>query len=840
MQIAWADSDLPWVDTTAAQFIKTGAQQNNEVGDLEIMGLVVNGAEVTYITVYRQGDRFLLPARETMQEFGIQASTQGQQLKLDTPSGSIPVNAKDFYLVEEEIFFSDRLIDEVLHADWKFEPASYVIDVVLPWWRMDAKIRKDDQAPEIEFKPFPFAMSQMRVDHTRFWSDGYDSAQTDWLMRGRVAGGTWRAELSQYEDQDLTADEYYWQRDFEKGQTLLGYRPVSLNPLVPIQQQTGLQQIYNSEGFEFDPWSDRSRNQYIRRLGLGLQTIEGEAKPGSIAELQINGRIIQRQRVRLDGSYRFDDVQRPDQQYQEIFVRILDQRNYNIIDVQNFSKTPSDLLLNRRQNVSFLGFGVTGDLLSDNDSDGDPALMVLTRYGITDALTVEAGAQAGLTDYQVMAITAGLGEKWVASASLANHASSTASSAELFGRGERWYADVHWVNRGDSFLGPDSLESDYVDLRYEHSMTDRFSLGAYGRHVDTQFAQISFLLPGMSWRFGHRNSMRLWPDANGDYVLDVRTHHRDRDWLQLSTSKDYSHAEYRWFGSETYELFASAAHRRELGGLVEAGALWYPRSQDDRAFIRASLLLAEAGAGYRLSWVTALLPGLYSSLEVRDEPESDLGFDTGLQAMWTLSVDLSFVGGKPIPARNNFTNNRLGAIAGRLRMLDEAQTPVKDVEKIAISLDGVIHFAQVNNGHYHLGNLRPGNYQVRLGAEHLPMELSPAENAVWVQVAEAATTKVDLHVRAEFGFMGRLSDSLGKALPNIRLTVADKTGTLRAQAFSDEYGYYRFGGLPPGDYQLQAQYGPLNSGFQAKREISLVDRFLFDINLELPVQLAKD
>ena len=308
----------------------------------------------------------------------------------------------------------------------------------------------------------------------------------------------------------------------------------------------------------------------------------------------------------------------------------------------------------------------------------------------------------------------------------------------------------------------------------------------------------------MTWQFNGRDSLRIWPDTDGNYRANLRTHHRDQDWFEFIRDASGERAEYRFHYNEKLEYFARVENQNfHDATTAEAGAIWYPREFDDRSSVRASLLVSDDGFGYRLEWRTSLLPGLYSHMELRDGPMESEFDDPGLQLRWTLSADFSFAGGRPIPGRNEFAHSRTGSIGGKLTLTGDASPTSLEIEQVSVNVDGLPHTALVNGGHFFLENILPGVYQVRLSHDYLPMDLTPGQTGYRVKVAPSATTKVNFSLRREYGVSGQVSDAQGRPVATVTIDVFDATNQKIAVTRTDQYGYYRLSGLVAGEYRLQ-------------------------------------
>lgn len=801
-----------------------------------LVGIVVDGAELGTEIVYRIGGAYYLPS-SILGRMGVRGAARHGRFYLMTPGGEVETGSHYFRDIYGEMFFHADMLDEVLKIRWEFSEERYAITMTLPWWQQgpaDGTAEKADVA-EVDFNPSSFGLTQIRLDHTQYFQEQGDYGYSNLLLRGRLLDGVWRSELVHENNRDLRAENYYWLKDFEHVQTLVGNQDVLINPLLPSVETTGAQALYSSNPIEFDPYQDQTRSQYVRSFGIPAKDIEGNAQPGAIAELRVNERPIARVRVNLDGTYRFDQVRSNSLQFQTTRVHILDQRSFVELEVQDFTRTPIDLLLDPGQVVGFAGAGVNGNPLDPIRQASGEAAFGLVRYGLTEKLTLEAGLQSadGLT-HQVLGLSSSFGQRWALTASAGHHDGAYGYNTDFYGRGERWILNLRSQHYGDGFRSTVADASSFSEARYEYWLTPRFSLGLHGRAAEGASSRRDYLLPGFTWRFNRLNTLRVWPDFDGRYRFDLRTSHRQRDWFELVHDSTGTRAEYRYFRGPQLEFFGRVFDYSEVSRTeAEVGTIWYPNAYDDRSKFAASVLGGEGGMGYRLTWQTTVLPGLFSHLELRDEPVATEYSDMGLQVRWTLSVDLAIAGGRPVPARNDFIQSRAGSIGGRLLLGDGEDVRSEGIEQIAILIDGRPHTAVLRGRHFFVRNIPPGVYEVALGSENLPMSISPAGVTHRVRVVPAATTPVDFVVNREFGLGGRVTSANGQGVAGARLEVLDDSGAVVRITRTDDYGYYQLSGLAPEHYRIRLGE-PQSEGEAPFIDVTITDAFVFDADLMLP------
>lgn len=802
--------------------------------DSELVGIIIDGRELDAEVVYRLGGSYYLPA-SILAELGVQGTARAGVLYLSTPGGEVETRPHYFRDIYGSMFFHASMLDEVLKIRWEFQADKYAFNMTLPWWRQGvpgADAFGDAEDQQVDFTPSPFGLTQVRLDHTQFVDRDRSAGYTNLLLRGRLADGVWRTEVIEQQNRDLRAENYYWLKDFDHVQALVGNQEVLINPLLPTVETTGAQALYSSKTIQFDPYQDQTRSQYVRRFGIPVKEIEGSSQPGAIAELRVNERPIARTRVNLDGTYRFDGVRNNSLQFQTVKVYILDQRSFIELEVQDFTRTPIDLLLDKGQSVAFAGVGANGNPLDPLRVAAGEAAFGLYRFGLTDQLTVEAGVQsANGRVHQVAGLSASFGRRWASTVSVGQHEGALGYSTDFYGRGERWLLSARIQDYGEGFRSALAEKSSFSELRYEYWLSPRLSLGMHGRTTESVSQDEQFVLPGFTWRFNQRDILRVWPDFDGSYRFDLRTAHRERDWFEFVHDSSGNRAEYRYFQTPQLEFYGRVFQHAGIDRTrAELGSIWYPNPYDDRSLLAASVLGGDDGMGYRLTWETGVLPGLFSRLELRDEPVATGFADPGLQLRWTLSVDLAISAGRPIPARNDFIQSRAGSIGGRLLLGDGDSIRSEGIDQVAILINGREHTAVLRGRHFFVRNIPPGIYEVALGSEYLPMSISPEKMSYRVRVAPAATTTVDFVVNREFGLGGRITDRAGTPVPGLQVEIRDGSGMLVRQTRTDAYGYYQFSGLVPADYRLQAQ---TEEGARAERSVTIADDFVFDADLTL-------
>jgi Carboxypeptidase regulatory-like domain len=810
-----------------------------------IVGLIADDQELGSLDVIFDGERYFLPARELAALIGAQARAGLGELLFDTPAGSVRIPADLLHTLDGRLLVNETIVRDRLFTPIRFDPARYALVVALPWWQSSAGARGRRVTPTPDREPSPVALSGIRLDYQYTDTGDLDRQVMDYRFEGALADGGWRVNVEQEFDEDVTADEYFWMRTWESRQVLAGYQDVALHPLLPSTPFTGGQALFSNRPLDVQNGNGLTQSNFARSLARPEQDIRGTAQPGAIAELRVDGRVVARQRVRLDGTFEFLGIDLPARGHADIEVLVFDRGYGTLIDRMDYSRSSSQLLLADGHQVFLLGGGNAGNSLDDNDEDvhqGGTAALAQWRRGLTDRITAEAALlDDGGTAYQQVGIVTALGARWVSALGAATDGGGGAFQGELSGFGARWRFDYYGQERGDGFRdgGGDRAH----DLRYEYQYRSDLWLGLRGRYTDADSddayyddgvsgseSNEAFLLPGASWAPNPRLDLRAWPNSTGDYRIDARYRLTSNSLMSYSYEDQRQTAEFSHFRSSGVEYYARLDTESSSDARMEGGAR-FSLDSDNRSYFQAALIATDAGkTGYLFTAEKTMYPGFYASLEFRDEPGwagelSDTIDDTRLVQL-RVTADLSVAGRRIVPADTLVNYQTTGAFAGAVRV-DGAAAPV-NFDGVTLIVDGKAHTVPSRDGRFYVGNLRPGVYRVRLSEESLPIELTPGVDSYWVKVAHGAVTRVDFSADVRYGAAGRIEDRNGAPLIDVLLRVRNAEGQEVAQVHTDAFGLYRVDGLAPGRYRLDIEA----PGITGATEFELSDGFRFGIDLE--------
>ncbi|MBT8147521.1 MAG: hypothetical protein KJN90_11760, partial [Gammaproteobacteria bacterium] len=320
----------------------------------QLLGFFIDGVEQSALTAVYDGQQYLLPLVTIMDAASISISgdvdgLEAANIRLNTPGGEAILDPEDLRVIEGQVMVLQSALIEKLFIDTRYDQASFAIYLELPWNRAEFQQAARAAAPNPDFTPPSASLRNLRADVNYVSTGDYDGWTGDYFAAGNLAGGTWRFRADQNDDGDARPFDYYWTRNFRNSQVLVGNSDFSLHPLLSTVEQSGVQFLYSTSPLPRTISSNISSPYSSRRMSNGVRNIEGVAAPGSVAELRVDGGVVARTRVRLDGSYDFLNVELPTRGYSEVIVHVLDRTTGTLMDIQNFSRRSGIELLNGGQ-----------------------------------------------------------------------------------------------------------------------------------------------------------------------------------------------------------------------------------------------------------------------------------------------------------------------------------------------------------------------------------------------------------------------------------------------------------------------------------------------------------
>jgi hypothetical protein len=810
----------------------------NDLASFEqmLIGFYVDDVEKPALFALYDGEDYLVPLRRVLADTGAELVDREGRLVLVSPGGEVVVPRERLRDFEGTLMIERAALSELLLMEARFDAQAYALFVYPPWWQGAAPVRGARPTITPHFSPPSASLRNMRGDFSYISTDDGSDSWAQYYLAGNLARGYWSTRAEEDINNDYRVFDYRWQREWEHSQLLLGNARFSVHPLAPTVDQTGAQLLWNSRASAARQASGLGRTRASREIGSGTRTISGVGEPGAIAELRLEGSVVARTRVRLDGTFEFIDVDIPTRGYRNIQVLVLDRNSGTLLEQLDYSSRGGVGVLSAGQHTVFASLGGEGNLLdSDVDSRGTAGALQW-RYGISDRLTAEISQQSdGEDNTSVVAASASLGNSWFGSLAYASGADEAVTELVLDAGRDAWQFDLMAREYDVDRVGePSSQWVRQVDYRY--SVSRNLVLGLAGRDSRTLYEDESFLLPTLSWGNGRTLWASAWPNTDGNYRIDSRFTPSARDTLRYTVEEDNHFFDYRHRGANGIEYYSTYREGEDLAGRLEVGLIL--RTEQPMLEQAQLGLVANDGGdpGYTIQWDARPVQGVYSRLRVSDQAQVNAtrDSDTGFTVQWDITLDYAVSAGRVIPADSSLGGFGSAALVGDILVDFPGHVELNAVNRISLIVDGVSYTARVQDGKYYVDGLEPGIHRVSLDSRYLPIELSPASGQqYWVMLESSAATEVPFQLEVGYAVAGKISVIGGEPVRHARVAVLNEQGRRLQTVYTDEFGLYRIDRLPPGRYRIIVEQDGLAI---AARAVNVVDDFLFEQDIRLPAR----
>ena len=731
-------------------------------------------------------------------------------LLIPTPLGDATFAATSIIQRGSARYIPVTRLAAALASEVRFDSAEYALRVTLPWTPGASADNSDaDRASMAHETPDIRApMASLSTIHSEAYfsrQNGIDSLSTLTDLQGALGPGSWRTRiLTANPGRRQAMQNYGWTLDRGNSRYYLGHSQVTLDPLLPYANLTGMQYAWSTRP-DISYGSDLANNELVATQTLGGQALSGRNAPaGGVAELRVNGQVVARTPIRLDGTWEFRDIALRGTEFAEValYRRFGDGTPTRVVPV---SSATSPRSLPAGMLVSYAGLGVDGNPL-------DPAIRThgmggfyQMRWGVSDRLTVDASAQrAGGRNYGVSNAIVGLGMLGTWGFGVARSGSTNGWSIQGNGQYGMWFWNGFARHYGAGYFpGVDTVQSDRYGEFGGH-ITAHLDLSLVGRDASDPFSgrRYRFIKPAVNWAVNDRFNLSARPDYNGSYTYAANWAVRDDTRVMLSRYVGISQLELVHALPHDMQLDLAATHDAARGMRYSQtlSGLWahaHPLSWS------AGLLEGSRRIGYLLDAAVETIPGLSVHMQLYDDPVNRyLGGGATLQ----LSIVADFAVTSSGLARGSFSAlaARRGSISGRVTGELPADVKWSDLAGIQVLLDGKPRGTLDSNGHYLVNDLPPGIYQLQMDSEKLPIDLLPPAKHPLVEVRSGATTRADFAMRLVLGFAGRVVDAQGQPRGDATVSAIDAQGHVAATTRTDVRGYYRIDQLPPGSYSVRA------------------------------------
>ena len=822
-------------------------------GEPFLVGVMINGREVGTLDIIEENNTLLIPLETLGEVGGFSVNKTSIGIEAQTPLGIVKFSPNLVKQINGLNYVSKEILKEKLDISLELNTADLTLLADLPWRTLrrqtptTAELQPDFLAPSS-------GLSSLRQELNITRRGGDTSLRTSTLLGGRLAGGTWRLRFNNNFENEPNLSEYFFYKRSGQFRYQIGRQRLGLHPLLNGLNLTGLQFGYSNlpaESFS----SSSGASEILPRRSRPVQTFRGKVPPASVVQLRVGGVSVAQQQVGFNGIYEFIDVRLPVDQSNEVELLVFDRNNLRSpIDIRTIRISSSDLLLPAGGNVQIGGLGFSGNLVqdslfSDNDSDDDGQLVGFyqLRQGLSNNLTFESSLQAVPNSFQGQAgLVWRLANPLILSASVGNSFDRVGYSANLDLELENLEINANSQSLPEGYRTGKETSSERVNhsLEFKYRFGNKLNLGFIARNRKDDSNSAEYILPTFSARPFSTLSLNGRPDIYGRYLFNAFFRPNRDTRLSFNTYGDLYNSDLRYDLSRSYQLFLGS----EFGGDADprySVGIGHNANSLSKLSWNLGLAYSDGNVGPTAGASMQVLPGLFARLNYQAIPSrggSFSGLDDGRLSL-SLTSDMSLAGGKFTPARYSGISKERGGISGKLKVkegskgFDLGGSIVRIYDRRNKNVGST---KTDSNGNFFVGNLREGVYVVELEPEELPIELAVSKNSLVAEVASSGVTRVDFPVRAEYGVAGKIVDTAGQPVQEVRVELINNTGARVLSGVTDKFGLYRLDGVPIGKYTLRiSPQEQLSTQRQLpKRNIEIRDKFVYEQNLQLPISAA--
>lgn len=801
-----------------------GAVRNSEP-EMLFAGLFINDEEKDGADLYSQDDTYWLPLRQLLDWANVQAETKNNKTVITTPLGDADIPASALREMPDGMHVDiAALADAGIKA--RFDQNAYALVIYAPWIGIKpatAALANSPQTPD--YIPPQAGVSRIYNRLDTNYSDGNSNTGLYSDAMGYLVNGVWGLQTATDDQQTTQLSQLYW-HTFDRYMVFrLGTAKANPGPLLEAPDYAGIQLGYSNLSVynHLAATSSVSRQLFVDDASYS-HDISGSGPKGGIAELRLNDRPIARVRIALDGKFLFTRLPitqgNTDRVEVALYEYSLAQPPTRIIDYTTASKPRSvstgELMLNG-------GIGALGSSLETSVDNGNTTSYGSLRYGLSNFLTLEAATQQqqDRENGWYLGFIASITGNLATSLGAARTGDTDNVGAEIWGNWPKVKASYRG-NREIDTITDENNENHELSIRWD--VTNNFSLVTRGltKSVD-DITEEEYLAPGFDWKITPYSTLSLQPVDGKDYDarLSLRSDQNDVN-LQLRSSKDGYGIGTQYAINNAFSLAADYSMRDEQR-VISSAASYRPRHNNDSIY-SAQISQQDQQLGYSLGWRHRLSPrtqfnftyyrqlssesALLEDLETNSDESVSLSVESEL---WTSPRGWRTYGMK--------TDSTHGAVSARVR---DAQGNLLDNKNIRLQVEEAGSTLKPGkDGEQSLAGLPPGDYNLKLLADGLPIEYENSASNFRIRVAPAATTNVEITLKAHYGASGLLTVN-GNPAPYTWVDVWQKDKRI-AESKTDGYGYYQVTALLPGEYELR--HGETIIPFQVS------DDYLFDINI---------
>ena len=797
---------------------------------------------------YKIQDVYWVPFELFLQETKLKSESEANgNLSFQTTLGKLTHNPQTQKTIEDIPCISFEQLDNSFYVKGRFVQSVFAIAFDVPWVPGKPS-RKKKKVPVItpDILAPSSSLSFLRLEpQISYEFNGILSREMLFEMGGRLAGGVWDITFEGDPTERFPPDRYHWTTYNNNLAFRAGTGSTDLFSLLGSLDFTGVQFGWNNRSIlhqlDFERYTDS--DVFLSFDRSQQRTIEGDAPPASIAELRLDGVVVARQRVGLNGRFVFRNVRmtsdlRRTQVY--LYERTLREKPLAILD---YTMSIMNRMLPARELLVSAGGGMTGNPLDKENSDNTSWTgFGHIIYGVHNRMTVEAGIQHNPehVNREAFAGTAlSMGGNWGVALYAARSNNRYATDFRLEGNGVDW--TLSYFGR----LNQTGFSKDGQDAQKNHSF--RFSTGIltpfdlllYGKYDKTGSQQANkYFLPGLYWYAIPGLMLSALPNDEQKYRYEANMNFISRSDLSVIYENKVVNADLSYDFSRSLQSRALYSHAVSTGSNVSSLYFdWYPGG-NRFDLLRLGLSNAGSETGYSVAWSKFFNVGLQMNLQYSynmnnaQQLETEDTFldltpppDARRYIALTLTWDIGRSGKRFYPINRTAISHTRGGLAGSMKIMNETNLSSSDINNVNILLNQRKLGQRQVDGSFFVGNLKPGVYAVEVDTENLPLELNIENKITYVEVLNGAVSDVIIPVYAEYAIAGKVTDLENNAQEDRKVTILDRDGKVIDTAMTNMFGYYRTKGLRPETYTVSVA--------ETHRTVTVTDDYIYGIDFSI-------
>ncbi|MBO8093664.1 MAG: carboxypeptidase regulatory-like domain-containing protein [Prosthecochloris sp.] len=820
-------------------------------------GIYINGNEAEAEIIYREQNEYWLPFDLFLKASGLKPGENTEAgTTYPTTIGIITFDHARLKSIEGNSCVSFSDLKEAFRVKATFDISLYAAVIQIPWragMPDERSATKKRIEPDIEAPGNSLTYIGIEAD---LLFDTREEVQKELLVEtaGRLGPGVWDIRLEGDPEEEMTPTRYHWTVFNRHTATRVGTGSTEIYSLIDNKPFTGLQFGWNNRTIlnqlDFERYTDS--DGFLSMDRNQLRTIEGDGPPAGIAELRLDGEIVARQRISLDGRFLFRNVRMStDLRRTEVYLYELSLREPPV-SILNFTQSIQSRSLPGGELLVRGGVGNIGNIL-DNRTEKEHEYLGFAhvQYGLHRRITLEAALQysTGIeTPDKLLGTVMSLGENWTMALYGAEANGRYGGDLRVEGNGERW-SFAYWGNRYlEKFRSENNPEETSHALRITTSPWSSLNVTIFGSHEQQDGTIVNrYLLPGAYWRVSRFLQLSATPDSDKEYRYEADLRLSSRSDLRLGYQDRILDSEYYHDLADNLSVVVQNTYAfRTSDSVTSMFVDWAPGNSAYNR-VRLGSSYSDNQFGYSAMWSRYVNTGLRFALQYSynmnnasylQTEEFDGLFDTDTLPQefigFTLSWDLGRSQSGFYPINRTAISHTRGAITGSLDIENPGTVSSSDLNDVRILLNGRQLGQQQINGSFFLGNLRPGIYRLTVDPENLPLELNVEQDDLLVEVQSGAVSEVRIPLFAQYGIAGRITDAGRKGIENETVQVLDSENEVIITSETNLFGYYRADNLRPGSYTALL---PVTG---QERLFTITDDYLFGIDFTLEDQSPQD